>query len=734
MDVIYFLKALLKKKWLIIISSILAVVAAFFFTMNKPKLYVSSAQMATGLTYTDQIRLRDDHVNMFEVDQKFESLITTITSPIVISLLSYDLLLHDMGGNRNNAFRILKEAQLNNPAYKNADKQKLLMLCQQKHDSMQMLSAYRPDERELQEVLKIYGYDYESLKGQLIAARMNRTDYIDLTFRSEHPELSAYIVNKLYAEFIRYYRSQRSEQTVENVETFAALVEQKKKELDTKVEALRSYKASEKLLNVDAASGSELQQIKGFEKTLFDERSNMNTLQASLDNINNQLSMAAGGKTVYNTSANGDIISLKRQITDLNEDYVKTGSTDEALEAKIKGLRSQLQSKVEQMTVTSGKNVTNADELQQKKGSLQAQIKATNMNIANLESRIASLRGTLGSYASKEATVGSLQQEVTMAQEDYNKLKEKLNAAIDNRSAPQDGFKQSLIGQPAIKPESSKRLVVMGLSGISVFFLTTLAILFLEFIDTSLKSPSIFERSVALKLISSINQTDLRRYSILNILQKKDSGNSADKKQRQNTFRELLRKLRYEVEHSGKQIFLFTSTEAQQGKTTLTQALAYSLSLSNKKVLIIDTNFCNNDLTVQLDAKPTLETFSIPREQFSIDKIRDIVTLYPSEGVEVIGCKGGDYTPSEILPENHLLNYLPELSAYYDFILLEGAPLNDYTDSKELVNYVQGVIAVFSSHAVLKQTDKESIAFLQDLGDKCIGAVLNKVKEDYLEL
>jgi Mrp family chromosome partitioning ATPase len=203
---------------------------------------------------------------------------------------------------------------------------------------------------------------------------------------------------------------------------------------------------------------------------------------------------------------------------------------------------------------------------------------------------------------------------------------------------------------------------------------------------------------------------------------------------RQNSFREFLRKLRFEIENSGKSIFLFTSPESQQGKTTLVQAVAYSLSLSNKRVLVIDTNFCNNDLTVQLEAKPTLETFSIAPNEFSIEKVRAIVTTYSIDNIEVIGCKGGDYTPTEILPKNHLLNYLPQLKEYYDFILFEGAPLNEYTDSKELEKYAEGVIAVFSSKASIKQTDKESIEFLQSLGDKFLGAVLNNINDDYLEL
>src|SRR5690606_24935346 len=100
MDVVYYIKALMKKKWWIIIGTILAVVAAFFFTMNKSRLYVSNAQMSTGFTIKDQITLRDENVSLYEADVKFENVIQSITSPIVIGQLSYTLLLHDLTSNR----------------------------------------------------------------------------------------------------------------------------------------------------------------------------------------------------------------------------------------------------------------------------------------------------------------------------------------------------------------------------------------------------------------------------------------------------------------------------------------------------------------------------------------------------------------------------------------------------------------------------------------------------------
>jgi polysaccharide biosynthesis transport protein len=730
MDVIYFIKALLKRKWWIMISTVVALALSFLFTMDKAKLYKSNSQMSTGFTVNDDVKLKDENVNLYEADVKFNNVVETFNSPSVIGLLGYDLMLHDLTSPK--PFTVLTDKQRHTPEFTSFNRAQALTILQHKLDSLQTLTSYQPEERKLLEYMALYKYDYESVKERLWVGRLARTDYIDISFGSENPELSAYAVNQIIKVFLRYYRSLRSERSVENIGTFEELVAQKKTELDQKVEALRNYKSSEGLLNVEAASGNELGLISQFERALLDEKGNLNIINSSLQTVNSQLGQMGQGQVIYDN--NNDIVSLRRQINQMNDEYMRTGSTDAALSDKIKTSRQQLQKLMSAApTTTTASKTLSREELLQRKAQLEGDQRAAMLNISNLQAKIGSLRGSVGTYANKEANVKSMQQELDLAQEEYNKLKEKLNTALDSRTAASDNFRQTLQGQPAFRPESTKRMKIMGLAGMSVFLLSTLGVLFLEFFDRSIKSPSLFEKNVDLKLISTINHADLQRYSIPQVLQAKAGGDDLSIK-RQNTFRELLRKLRFEVESSNKSIFLFTSTEAQQGKTTLVQALAYSLSLSNKRVLIIDTNFCNNDLTMQLEAKPTLETFSLRPEEVSLEKVREIVTTYSVEGIEVIGCKGGDYTPSEILPRHHLLNYLPQLKTYYDYVLLEGAPLNDFTDSKELVAYVDSVIAVFSSRLSMKQNDKESIQFLQSLNGKMLGAVLNNVSEDYLEL
>jgi len=50
------------------------------------------------------------------------------------------------------------------------------------------------------------------------------------------------------------------------------------------------------------------------------------------------------------------------------------------------------------------------------------------------------------------------------------------------------------------------------------------------------------------------------------------------------------------------------------------------------------------------------------------------------------------------------------------------------------VEYADIVLPVFSAQSVIKQMDKESIAYLKRLNDKLIGTVLNKVNTEDLNI
>ena len=92
MDFVYLLRVLMKRKWIIIGSAIIAAAIAWYFTKDEPKQYRSISQVSTGFTTNDVVKVNDDN-NFFEADTKFNNAIVTFTSPTVMSLLSYSVIL-----------------------------------------------------------------------------------------------------------------------------------------------------------------------------------------------------------------------------------------------------------------------------------------------------------------------------------------------------------------------------------------------------------------------------------------------------------------------------------------------------------------------------------------------------------------------------------------------------------------------------------------------------------------
>jgi succinoglycan biosynthesis transport protein ExoP len=728
MDLIYLFNSLMRRKWLILISSVLAVVIAFLLTLDQKKLYRSSAQMATGFTTSDQVKLKDENFNIYEIDVKFNNVMEALKSTKVLSMVTYNLMLHDLE-NPKTPFRKLDEEAMKKPAYKAADKAAAIAILKKKYAEEKLLSSYDPEERKIQELMKVYQYDLETTRKLLSVGRIQRTDFIDVQFWSTNPELSAYMVNQVCSEFLRSNESSRSQQNVQSIETLEKLVAQKRADLDLRLNNLRT------MGGVDAAveSSSKMEQISTFESRLTEEQNTLNSATLSLQQVNKQLAdmERTNAQTASAASAvNAEISKLRSQMNEANQEYINKGSNDTELKNKYEKLRAAYRSKLSSLgnTTSSAGTITKTD-LQQKKNELELQISSSEQNVEAYRLKIRSLNSSVGAAASRSATNQALQKELSLSQQEYENIKSRYDAVLNNTVVPLDNYRQILFGQPAVEPEASKRLILLALSGVSMFVFCCIAIIFLEYIDVSIKTPSQFLKNIELKLLGLVNRINMKQEPLNKIF------DAESKKTIQGSlFREQLRKIRFEIENNKHKVYLFTSARQGEGKSTIIKALAYSLSMSQKKVLVIDTNFINNTLTRDFEAAPELENFSNTSKDYSYQQVKSIISPTGIENVDIIGCQGGDYTPAEILGDDNLLGHLSNLTAVYDYILMEGAALNERSDSKELLEFSDVMISIVSARSTIKQTDKETINFLQSVDGKYAGAILNNVEKDNIDM
>ncbi len=720
MDLLNFFQVLLKRKWLIIGVTALAVIATFFIARSLPKTYSAYAQIATGITDVYEVALSEDdkRVDHFKTQSRFNNLIEIMHSRPVINLVSYQLMLHDLTA--EHPFRDMSEIKA---YYAEEDLARAAELLRVKLDSIEGLNLDNEEDKMLVTLIKWQKYDYDNLLENLKAERRQNTDYVDIYYKSENKHLSAAVVNAHAQEFIRYSKSMRDDRSGTSVEYFANLVNQKRQELEEKEQALKRYKEANNIVSIDEQTSSTINRINSLE---VQKEEVMNQIAAHQNTINTINAKLTGREKSYlerqTSEINQRYVTLKNRLNSLNRQYISSGSNNAALADSIDRVRTQLEVVINNSVSEIAYNPeAPRQDLVSRKIESEFALDAARTTLASINSELGRLNSKVSTFATKDATIKEYEREIAVINDYYVNLMHKHSEARLAAVKLTNLFRQTEFGMPAEKPEDSKAMLLVAAAGIASMFLCIGVIFALEYVDQTIRRPSQFNRLTKLGVLGALNELDAKKLKSSSIF----SDSKDDVKLE--TYKQSLRKLRYELEVSQPKTILFTSTKPNQGKTFTIVSLAYSLSLNDKKILIIDTNFKNNSLTAIYNAKPALEKYlckELPLEA--------VISNTPLKGIDVIGCRGGDFSPSEVCSTANFKELLAEVSSRYDYIMMEGASLNMYADSKELAMFADKVIPIFAANAQLESSDKPSIEYIKRLNGKYMGALINKVELENL--
>jgi len=731
MDLIYFFKVLFRKKWIIMGLSLLSVIAAFIFLFNKKNLYVSKAQYSTGFT-AEKVRLVDGSsgIDIYTADVKFNNVIETFKSPKVINAIAYKLLLNDLK-NPTKAYRSVSKKQKESALYKAVNIDTAIRILQNTIIKNQLLSSDTYKEKELIEYFKLFGYDYETLVSFLLIERVGRTDYLNISFWSENPYLSTLVVNSIGQEFINYYKSLNSRRSEENAEGIKTIVISQQEKIDSLNKLLYDEKVKQGSIDPVSLSTSAMETVKELETRLAQEKSKQNEHFNRKKYLSERLIMLEAGTTSkVNTGGNDEVIRLTNKKNELVAELARKGGNDPALEKEISNLRAEINSK---SGSSSGKNNSGKskeiDNLKMQISEEDALLNAANSTIADYTTRIRKYTGMANTApVGSDVTIEGIKSKLSIENAQLGIVMEKYSQAAGLvKDDPTTNFIQTGVGQPALGPESKKTLIIMALSGASMFFLSSVIFLLLEIFDPRVKTPTLFKKQVELNIVSILSNVPLKKREVHDIVLNDFVGK---KNSREILFKNCIRKLRYEILNSSSKIILITSTQKDAGKTTVIESLAASLLLCKKKVIIIDLNFGNNSISIKhnpplliQDIKGTIN-YDMPLVG------QDILNTTEQEDLLIIGCKAGNFTPSEVLFNIDMKVFLKHFSIDFDYILIEGAALNAFADSREIATYAEEVYTVFSASSSITHADEKSIKFIASLGEKNKGIILNNVLKE----
>jgi succinoglycan biosynthesis transport protein ExoP len=555
-------------------------------------------------------------------------------------------------------------------------------------------------------------YDERSIMKELVITRDEGSDFIAVSYDSENPQLSAFVANTLSKQFIDYY-TQSVKQNESNAVTFLSnLLDAKRKALSEKTGELQQYKIENGVLNLDEQSKAIFGQIMVYNDKKLQADKDAISYQGAIDAINQKFSPDERKYVESVTNKyNQAIISTQEQLHILEDQYVRSGFNNKYKES-LDSLQAQL---ANQINLTSDKYITNPliakdDQIKQKL-TLEVSRDLAKYSVKSINGELANLNSKFSRLVPFDAKVKTYDFDIDIAGKEYLDVLNKYNET-NLRSNFSIKLIQVEMAQPDVAQPSKKMLLII-LSGIGSLFACVFWLFVLFYLDDTIKSPTELVNKTQLPLLGYLNKISGENLDLRKLW-------DVEHRDKMKTFKELLRSIRFEIDQElkGEKILAITSIEPAEGKTLLAISLAYSYSMINKRVLLIDGNF--NNATISNTAQPQiyLEDY-FKNNQFGQPELS-------SSNTTVLGNRGGDVTLLEIGSEAFVKSKFDDLRSKYDVVIIDTAPLTALNKSKEWLLFANKTIAVFEANKKTTNVQKQHITYLKGLENKFAGWVLNK--------
>jgi len=265
-----------------------------------------------------------------------------------------------------------------------------------------------------------------------------------------------------------------------------------------------------------------------------------------------------------------------------------------------------------------------------------------------------------------------------------------------------------------VRPQRKRNIIiafVLGLSlGVGLAFLV-------EYLDNTFKSGSDIEQYL-----------DVPFLGIVPIVKDKGENNmfvlEGVKSPQGEAIKTIRTNLIFSAAEGKLKTILVTSCVPGEGKTFSSMNIAASFSQAGKKTLLVDTDLRRSSLTksMKMDIGNGLSNYLIGEADCDqVIRETDVKNLYFISS----GLHSPD--PAELLGSSRMKEFVTQVSAKFDRVIFDSAPVLPVSDTLNIANLMDGVVMVVYSGKLSRAMVNMGKQKLQGVKAKVVGALLNYV-------
>lgn len=173
-------------------------------------------------------------------------------------------------------------------------------------------------------------------------------------------------------------------------------------------------------------------------------------------------------------------------------------------------------------------------------------------------------------------------------------------------------------------------------------------------------------------------------------------------------------------EHS---VLLLTSSQANEGKSTTAATLGSNLAATGKRVLLVDGDMRRGSLHRLMGLRNEVGLSNLLRRELPA---LQAVQYSDVDKMPFIARGTASASPAELLAGEAMTDFLREVRANYDIVIIDGPPVLGLADAPRLAAAADGTLFVMAAHYASKEAARIALRRLATSGANVIGLVLTK--------
>jgi polysaccharide biosynthesis transport protein len=533
------------------------------------------------------------------------------------------------------------------------------------------------------------------------------TDVLNVSHISSDHRLAADVVNQILRSYLENNVQNNRLEAVAARKFLEGQVPRAKTELDKTTEELRTFKASNQIINLEKETEETVKNIGELDKQLNEAKGQLAEIASQQSELSSQIKIpsseavdrASLSLTPGVQEAVSELQKVRTQIAAATAQYTSNNPIMITLREKEAALNRLVQQRASQ---SLGTNVrVSPDRLQL--GELKEQLVGESVRLQaqrlGLENRVQTLSGLYQQFKRRaeilpnlEKKQGDLERRLTVAHKNYETLLGRLQEirVAENQTIGNARIVQNAIVAP--NPARMRMMLLLGGGGIFVGSLLGIAAAFIvDMIDKSIKTVK--------------EAQDVFGYTLLGLIPKFDTSPTIEQTIEGASPRVVVGTLPRSVIHEAYQMLqanlkfishktvrtiVITSSVPGEGKSEVSANLAAVIAQAGKRVLLVDSDMRN---PTQHHLWGVMNLTGLSNVIVGQDRIRSCIQSV-ARNLSILTAGVIPPNPLALLDSESMNALIQALSQHYDYIIFDTPPLAGTADAAVLGKMADGVLVV----------------------------------------